>query len=210
MKSVLDTYFKDVPTILPTGNALLDLQLTTLEKYGTHTIKVSEIYNGNILEGPKVKAATLFEDKAGDEEGATEGKIHIGDYVNYNPIAVGDTGTEIKYKYQSLNDNTGVTDAISSNYLTGFTDSSQNFTANTNLKWIVFGKDEDNLLITTENVIIPDNPTTKWGWTGYHLYGAKAYLNCITEINNICKIYGNGKGSDITKARGMTIEDINK
>lgn len=50
LKSVLDTYFKDVPTIeeLPDGDDLLDLPLTTLDKYGTHIIKVSEIYSGSI------------------------------------------------------------------------------------------------------------------------------------------------------------------
>lgn len=48
LKSVLDTYFKDVPTELPDGDALKNLQLTTLDKYGTYQIKVSEIYAGNI------------------------------------------------------------------------------------------------------------------------------------------------------------------
>ena len=48
MKSVLDTYFKNVPTELPDGESLSNLELTTLDKYGTYQIKVSEIYNGSL------------------------------------------------------------------------------------------------------------------------------------------------------------------
>ena len=48
LKSVLDKYFKDVPTELPTGEELSELSLETLDKYGTYMIKVSEIYNGKI------------------------------------------------------------------------------------------------------------------------------------------------------------------
>ena len=226
LKSVLDTYFKDVPTVenLPEGEDLLNLELTTLDKYGTHQIKVSEIYNGNISGSSKIKAATLYEDKAGDEEGATDGKIHIGDYVNYNPIAQGDTGTETKYKYESSNDYTGITEAIAASKVT-FTDDSQDFTAKSNLKWQVIGIDEENILITTETPIIPDNPVSMQvqtgpssytTLTGYGLYGAKSYINVSSEtgerneINNISQIYKYGKGSDVNKARGMTIEDVNK
>ena len=48
LKTILDTYFKNVPTELPEGDELLNLQLTTLDIYGTHTVKVAEIYNGNL------------------------------------------------------------------------------------------------------------------------------------------------------------------
>lgn len=50
LKAVLDTYFKDVPKIedLPEGEDLLNLKLETLNKYGTHTIKVSEFFNGTL------------------------------------------------------------------------------------------------------------------------------------------------------------------
>ena len=221
LKSILDTYFKEVPTVeeLPDGEELLKKEFTTLDKYGTHTIKVSEIYYGNIAGSSKIKAATLFEDKARDEEGATEGKIHIGDYVNYSPIAQGDTGTESKYKYQSSNDNTGVAEAISAGKITGFTDSSQDFTTKANLKWQVIGIDGDNILITTSVPILPDNPvsiqmqtgpSTYSSFTSYVLYGAKGYVNCIVELNNISRIYGNGKGSISSKTRSIKTEDVNK
>ena len=217
LQAVLETYFKDVPDLTDMSDTeILNTELETLAKYGTHNITVKEIFDGNIAGSSKIKAATIFEDKAGDEEGATEGKIHIGDYVNYNPVAIGETGTESKYTYQSSNNYTGIAEAIGANKVTGFTDSSQDFTVKSNLKWQVIGIDGDNILITTESLIIPDNPITFSGNTGYGLYGAKAYENCSqntgerNEINNISQIYKYGKGSDKNKARGITIEDVNK
>ena len=225
LKSVLDKYFDEVPDLTDMEkDTILNTELHTLSTFGTHTIKVSEIYNGNLSGTSKVKVATLFEDKAGDEDGATEGKIHIGDYVNYNPISSGDTGTEIKYKYPSSNNNTGITEAIAAGKVTGFSDSSQDFTTKSDLKWQVIGIDGDNILITTEEPIIPDNPVsvqeqmgpsyyvTK---TGYGVYGAKAYVNISSksgernEIDNISQIYKYGKGADQNKARGISIEDVN-
>lgn len=49
LKSVLDTYFKDVPDLTDMSDTeIKEKQLETQPKYGTHTITVSEIYNGNI------------------------------------------------------------------------------------------------------------------------------------------------------------------
>lgn len=49
LKSVLDTYFKNVPDLTDMSDReIKEKQLDTLEKYGTHSIAVSEIYNGNI------------------------------------------------------------------------------------------------------------------------------------------------------------------
>ena len=49
LKSVLDTYFKDVPDLADLSETeIKEKQLETLAKYGTHTITVFEIYNGNI------------------------------------------------------------------------------------------------------------------------------------------------------------------
>lgn len=66
LKSVLDTYFKDVPAVeeLPDGDELMNLPLTTLDKYGINTIKVSEIYNGKI-------------------NNSSNTELKIGDYVKY-------------------------------------------------------------------------------------------------------------------------------
>ncbi len=65
LKTVLDTYFKDVPTLeeLPDGEDLLNLELTTLDKYGTYSIKVSEIYNGESESSDLKKLKQYFEGK---------------------------------------------------------------------------------------------------------------------------------------------------
>lgn len=84
LKSVLDTYFKEVPDVedLPDGENLFNQEFNTKDKYGTYTIRVSEIYNGNIyVDIPQSNgkiASKIFE-----ASGTTEGKMHIGDYVNY-------------------------------------------------------------------------------------------------------------------------------
>ena len=51
LRHVLGTYFKDIPSeeyFLKEG-ALADLDLTTLDKYGKYTIKLSEIYGGDLF-----------------------------------------------------------------------------------------------------------------------------------------------------------------
>ena len=65
LKSVLDTYFKDVPAVeeLPDSLDLLNREFTTLDKYGTHQIKVFEIYNGNIQ--------------------SNSVELKVGDYIKY-------------------------------------------------------------------------------------------------------------------------------
>ena len=60
LKSVLDTYFKDVPTELPDGDELSNLELTTLDKYRTHQIKVSEIYNGTVSGGTTLQIGDVI------------------------------------------------------------------------------------------------------------------------------------------------------
>ena len=84
LKFVLDTYFKNVPSDLPDGEELLNLELTTLNKYGTHQIKVSEIYNGNIQ--------------------SNSVELKVGDYVKYGEKLTADT-------YTTDTDETGYTTA---------------------------------------------------------------------------------------------------
>lgn len=50
LKSVLDKYFDEVPDLTDMEkDAILNRELHTLSKYGTHTIAVYEIYNGDFL-----------------------------------------------------------------------------------------------------------------------------------------------------------------
>lgn len=60
LKSVLDIYFKNVPDLTNMEkNAILNTELETLDKYGTHTMKVSEIYDGAFKETPTYPVYTL-------------------------------------------------------------------------------------------------------------------------------------------------------
>lgn len=43
LKEILNKYFKSVPENLPTGEALLNLELQTVDKYGKHIIKLKNI-----------------------------------------------------------------------------------------------------------------------------------------------------------------------
>ena len=43
LKEILNKYFKSVPENLPTGEALLNLELQTVDKYGKHIVKLTNI-----------------------------------------------------------------------------------------------------------------------------------------------------------------------
>ena len=201
------------------GGTFLDV---VYNENGTSTVKYTKdglIYemqidvNGQVTVPEKKTATELYEDFAGDEEGATEGKLHIGDYINYNPNPNNLTTEEMTvangYKYISTNSQTGLEDAIAENNYNGTTGvTEQVFTVQSGLSWRVIGMEGNNLLITTETPIIPDSPVTVNDKSGYYLYGAKAYENCITEITNFAKIYANGRGAVKASTRGMTMTDI--
>lgn len=133
-------------------------------------------------------------------EAFKNGKIKIGDYISYNPIATGDAGTEEKYKYLSKADKNG--------------DSDQLFTVNNNtekVNWIVLGLSDDgnSLLLTTGIPIRKEgNGDLENDDPRYLLVGSAGYINSVDELDNISKIYGNG---DFAKdARSFTVEDVNK
>ena len=131
-----------------------------------------------------------------------DGDIKIGDYISYNPIATGDTGSEDKYSYESLQTNNGYENQ---------TYSVNNDTETVN--WIVLGLSDDgnNLLITTGSPVRKEgtnNPSSDDPY--FYMYGSAGYINAETELGNISKIYGNGDLADSEKTRSITIEDINK
>ena len=74
LKSVLDTYFKDVPDLTDMSDTQIkEKQLETQSKYGTHTITVSEIYNGNLKGGtPPVTGNLNADETAGLPNGVVE------------------------------------------------------------------------------------------------------------------------------------------
>ena len=71
LKVVLDTYFKDVPDLTDMSDTeIKEKQLETKPKYGTHTITVSEIYNGSLSNTtPSVATDYSNEVKIALEEG---------------------------------------------------------------------------------------------------------------------------------------------
>ena len=131
------------------------------------------------------------------------GDIKVGDYISYNPIATGETGNEDKYFYKSLQTSNGYENQIYS---------VNNDTEK--IHWIVLGlsDDENNLLITTESPVRKEgtnNPASDD--PNFYMKGLTGvYVNAITELDNISKIYGNGDLADSEKTRSITIEDINK
>ena len=147
--------------------------------------------------------------EGGDACTNKEEHLHIGDYVEYNPIATGeniDTQNEdgtAKYKYESLSSKNGYTDLEKQVYTVN------NDTEKVN--WIVLGlsEDEENLLITTGSPVRKEgtnNPTTDDPYL--YLKGSTGYINAENELNNISAIYG--KGDYAEGARSITVEDINK
>ncbi len=82
LKAVLDKYFKEVPEEI-TAEDIATLELKTKdEKY---TVKVSEIYNGKLVEASKSKTiADLYNGiNTPNDANYKETGMHIGDYVDY-------------------------------------------------------------------------------------------------------------------------------
>ena len=94
LKAVLDTYFKDVPDLTDMSDKeIKEKRLDTLAKYGTHTITVSEIYNGNIAGSSQTQIDPSIEYEYANKSGVVQASTLIpGDIINYyyskaeNPI----------------------------------------------------------------------------------------------------------------------------
>ena len=167
--------------------------------------KSGRIYkiNGSKISGPYEKTETgektlvemyeqAVEDGCTNSDGSCtdEDHLHIGDYVEYtNPTS----GT-----YTVTANTLGIASA-------------QRYDVSLNqLNWRVMGIDS-----TTGGIkIMASQPLKKSNDDGTALnsdpylwmYGAKSYINSITELNNICKMYTTEYGT----ARSMTQEDVNE
>ena len=77
---------------------------------------------------------------------------------------------------------------------------------NGNIKWKVLGANEETgeLLIVAADVLKNDNNSTK----KLVLRGITGYLHSADELNNICNVYGQGKGA--TGGRSINYDDIDK
>lgn len=150
--------------------------------------------------------------------------LNIGDYINYDPgsgekytseIGIEQTSTYITngfdwkgvvkdwagYRasdYQKELESTE-NDSIKNK---GNGNSEQTFSIEdmpTNTKWQVLGVDEK----TGELLIFATNKVAD-----FTLKGITGYLHSVDELNNICNIYGKGRGA--TKGRSLTLNEVNK
>lgn len=131
--------------------------------------------------------------------------LQVGDYVNYDPTNGGTITTTYTSPQGTYHKNleAGVADT-SPNMLQGNGYENQTFSVDANNDWRVLGVDEttNRILLISANIIktTDNNYLMLRGQTGYE-WGIK-------ELNNICEIYGQGKGA--SEARCITVEDINK
>ncbi len=110
-------------------------------------------------------------------------KINVGDSINYNAIA----NENSKY--------------VSSKEKNGYAD--QSFNIQNNVQWVILGVNNGGeLLITSKDKIKTDDDKY------FLLKGENGFKYGINELDNICKLYGNGIGSK--GSRSIRIEDINK
>ena len=153
----------------------------------------------NIVKPQKGTLAYMYE-KA-EEEGCTNSDgsctnaehLHIGDYVNYNPLNFKDGTLEKDKTASSSTDENGYSD--------------QTFSINTDTKWRVLGEDDrGQILIVSADPVKKDMGETNNPY--FYLKGAKGYINAETALERISKIYGHGVGA--TGARSLKIEDVNK
>ena len=153
----------------------------------------------NIVKPQKGTLAYMYE-KA-EEEGCTNSDgsctnaehLHIGDYVNYNPLNFKDGTVDLDKTASSSADENG--------------DSNQTFSINTDTKWRVLGEDDNGqILIVSADPVKKDMGETNDPY--FYLKGAKGYINAEKELEKISKIYGHGVGA--TGARSLKIEDVNK
>lgn len=107
--------------------------------------------------------------------------LSIGDYINYN-------------------EKEGATDTTYISKNTGYGEQTFNLNSYTG-KWQVLGTENNRLLITTEKPIAPE------GEDGFYLVGMDGYNNGVEELDNISKLYAQGKGA--ISGRSIKVEDIN-
>ncbi len=144
-------------------------------------------------------------------------QVSIGDSVAYNPTE--GVIDKKKLEYESLK---GKGQIHGNGY------GIQKFTANNNIKWKVLEIDNS----TGEIILISEEPILTDENQYFYLSGAIGYLYAEQELNEICKIYGYGKGANTTKtftyktgdlveglddefitgsgAKSISVEDINK
>ena len=158
--------------------------------------------NGNITQKPQPKKGTLaYMYEKAEEEGCTNSDgsckkaehLHIGDYVNYNPLNFKEGTVDEDKTASSSTDENGNSD--------------QTFSINTDTKWRVLGEnDNGQILIVSADPVKKDMGETNTPY--FYIKGAEGTKNFETALERISKIYGHGVGA--AGARSLKIEDVNK
>ncbi len=132
--------------------------------------------------------------------------LQVGDYINYDPTNGGTITTTYTSPQGTYHTDqaTAIADT-SENMVEGNGYADQTFSVNVNTNgWRVLGVDEETgeiLLISTDVVKTTEDEL-------FYIRGQTGYEWGVKELNDICAIYGQGKGAN--GARSITVEDINK
>lgn len=130
--------------------------------------------------------------------------IQIGDYVNYDPTNGGEITTTYTSPQGTYHANSTTSDT-SENMIEGNGYANQTFSVSANTNgWRVLDIDKDTnqiLLISADMIKTTENKY-------FFLRGQTGAEWGVKELNDICEIYGKGKGA--TSARSITIDDTNK
>lgn len=150
--------------------------------------------NNNFINNNSKKASNWQYNENGEITNGTL-ILDIGDYINYNHIQCASIEQYISAEYKN---GIGEQKFTTTNYKSG---------------WRVFGVENGKLMIISEDEIAPvsgyvhktdsEDDKPRFALANYAGYGF-----AIQELNNICKLYGQGNGA--IDARSITVEDINK
>ena len=213
LEEVMELYYneqnKEIKGYIVTNPDGESLDTYIAKENGIYLFTVIDIVTGkkyerkvnvdNIVKSKKGTLAYMYEKAEKDGCTNSDGSctnaehLHIGDYVNYNPL---------NFKEGTLEeDKTASSSADENGY------DKQTFSINTDTKWRVLGEDDrGQILIVSADPVKKDMGETNDPY--FYLYGAKGYINAEKELEKISKIYGHGVGA--TGARSLKIEDVNK
>lgn len=151
--------------------------------------RIKEIYEQDINDIDNVYA-TLDN----DSKKKLKDVIKVGDYVAYDPTA-GVTDENLLSYTSPVG--TGMSHGNGCSKTDDGIDLSkgQTFTANSDIKWRVLSINKE----TGEVVLISEEPIKTDAGRNFYMRGAIGYLYAEQELNEICKIYGYGKGANTLK-----------
>lgn len=157
----------------------------------------------NLLENYEIQ---IFHGDEIASEIKTAHVLQVGDYIDYDPTNVGTITTTYTSPQGTYHVDQAAMIADTSENMTegnGYADQTFSVSANTN-GWRVLGIDEETdeiLLISADIVETTDNGN-------FYLRGQTGAEWGVKELNDICAIYGEGKGA--SRARSINVDDINK